>query len=202
MESPKMIPLTIVLLLLSTFPNPSSAATAAAAVTRRYKTYLKTACADATYPKLCYTSLAPYTSAIKTDDVKLCSAALAVTLQAVKDTSSLVSRLRKLREGLGKGDVAVLKDCDEVIKDAVDELKQTAKVVSRLMRKGAAAAAELDIANMRTWLSAAITDETTCADVFDGQKVSAAVKGPIWKSIKKVERLTSNALALVDKLAY
>ncbi|CAL1371544.1 unnamed protein product [Linum trigynum] len=197
-----MIPLTILLLASLLFPSPSAAAaaTTTAAATRKYKTYLKTACADATYPKVCYTSLAPYTSAIKTDDFKLCSAALSVTLQAVRDTSSLVSRLRK-REGLGKGDVAVLKDCAEEIQDAVDELKQTAKVVSRLKR-GTAAGRELDIANIRTWLSAAITDETTCTDVFDGGDVSAAVKGPIWKSIKKVGRLTSNGLALVDKLAY
>ncbi|CAL1405184.1 unnamed protein product [Linum trigynum] len=193
MESLPILLLTS-LLFLSTFPNPSAAASA---TSQKYINYLKTACAGTTYPKVCYTSLAPYASTIKTDDVRLCSAALSVTLQAVRDTSSLVSRLRK-RAGLGRGDAAVLKDCAEEIQTTIDELKQTARAVAGL-RKGSTAA-ERAMGNIRTWLSAAITDETTCTDVFDGEDVSAAVKAPIWNSIKKVGRLTSNALALADKL--
>ncbi|XP_050222860.2 pectinesterase inhibitor 4-like, partial [Mercurialis annua] len=163
-----------------------------------YKTYLKTACNSTTYPSLCYATLSPYTSTIQTNDLKLCNAALAITLNAVTYTSTAVRSLLKLK-GLSKSDVAVIKDCRYEIAESIDEIKQSLRALKNL-KNAADKAFEID--NIKTWISAAITDENTCTDGFEGIKVSSKVKSKIKKSILKINRLTSNALALVNKLNY
>ncbi|EEF51535.1 pectinesterase inhibitor 4 [Ricinus communis] len=163
-----------------------------------YKNYLKTACNSTTYPKICYNTLSPYTSTIQTNDLKLCNAALTITLKAASNTSAMVKSLSK-QKGLSKGEVAVIKDCQYEIEDSVDELKQSLKALKNL--KGSADM-EFQIDNIKTWISAAITDENTCTDGFEGMKVSSKVKSKIKKSIVNVNRLTSNALALINKLSY
>ncbi|CAN0902575.1 Pectinesterase inhibitor 4 [Linum grandiflorum] len=189
------------------FLSTSSAAAAAStttATTKKYKTYLKSACSTATFPKECYSSLSPYASKIKTSDVNLIASAISVSLKAARETNALVSRLLKSKS-IGKDGAAVLRDCAEEITDTIDELRQSNKALSELKRKRRVAQGEdasLELANMRTWLSAAITDETTCTDGFEGASVSAAAKEKVGKSVKKVGKFTSNALALVDKLSY
>ncbi|OMO98098.1 Pectinesterase inhibitor [Corchorus olitorius] len=59
---------------------------------------------------------------------------------------------------------------------------------------------EAQMENIRTWVSAALTDEGTCTDEFDGQKVSDAVNKRIKKTVLKLAKLTSNCLALIDNL--
>ncbi|CAN1159039.1 Pectinesterase inhibitor 4 [Linum perenne] len=192
----------LTLLFFIPFLFQTAAAAAATTTTAKYKTYLKSACAAATYPQLCYSSLSPYSSKIKTNDINLIASAIAVSLKAARDTNALVSRLQKSRS-LGKDGAAVLKDCAEEITDTIDELRQSNKALSELKRKRRVAQGEdasLEVANMRTWLSAAITDETTCTDGFEEAYVSASVKDKVYKSVKKVGKFTSNALALVDKL--
>ncbi|KAJ6764508.1 21 KDA PROTEIN-LIKE [Salix koriyanagi] len=61
---------------------------------------------------------------------------------------------------------------------------------------------EFQIATVQTWVSAAITDEDTCTEGFDEMKITGEVMIKIRKSIVNVGRLTSNALALINKLSY
>ena len=56
------------------------------------------------------------------------------------------------------------------------------------------------IYDIKTWVSAALTDENTCTDGFDGVSVSKTVKNTIRKSILSVATPTSNALSLISIL--
>ncbi|ONK71647.1 uncharacterized protein A4U43_C04F10880 [Asparagus officinalis] len=54
--------------------------------------------------------------------------------------------------------------------------------------------------NAQTWVSAALTDESTCLDSLAQDSSSAHVRGRIRERILKVAQVTSNALALLNRL--
>ncbi|KAM0986686.1 hypothetical protein ACFX15_010567 [Malus domestica] len=58
---------------------------------------------------------------------------------------------------------------------------------------------QLQISNVLTWLSAALTDEDTCIEGFKGV-AEGPVKTDVSNRAQEVEKLTHNALALVNNL--
>ncbi|KAJ8772106.1 hypothetical protein K2173_027283 [Erythroxylum novogranatense] len=184
-----VLPFLLSLLLFMTSIPISLASTTP---TDTYTNYLITACNSTTYPKLCYKSLSPYTSTIKTNDRKLCVTALKVTLQAATNSSSIVKSVSK-QKGLSKTEVNTIKDCLDEVGDCISEIKQCIRALSK-------ANSSDSVEDFKTWASAALTDETTCTDEFVDVKVSAAVKSKITTNVINLSRLTSNALALLNRL--
>lgn len=94
-----------------------------------------------------------------------------------------------------------IKDCIEVLGNSVDRLAQSVK---ELGRAGHAVASEdfmWKMSNVQTWVSAALTDETTCVDGFSGRAMEGKVKRLIRFKVVHVAQVTSNALALVNQFA-
>ncbi|OAY57573.1 pectinesterase inhibitor 4 [Manihot esculenta] len=194
------------LLFISNLENSSAAITSPTTTnttkisSSTYKKYLKSACNSTTYPKLCYSSLSRYYSTIKTNDQTLCTTALNVSLQAASKTSSLAAALSKKR-GLSHIEAEVVQDCVYEMRDSIDELNQSLDALGSLEFNSSYV--RFQISNVKTWVSAAITDEDTCVDEIDDDEVSSSVKQKIRKSILNVAMVTSNALALINnKLSY
>ncbi|KAJ6294517.1 hypothetical protein OIU76_022568 [Salix suchowensis] len=144
---------------------------------------------------ICFESLSSYTSTIKTNGLKLCTKALTVTLKAASNTSRLVRSLSK--EGnLSKVEAGIIKDCIDEMGDSIDMLKKSLKALGSIN----GSEIEFQISNIKTWMSAAMTDETTCTDGIDERKISDEVMRKIRKTIVNISMLTSNALALINKL--
>ncbi|KAB5515900.1 hypothetical protein DKX38_026548 [Salix brachista] len=163
--------------------------------TETYTNYLKKACNSTLYPQICFESLSSYTSTIKTNGLKLCTKALTVTLKAASNTSRLVKSLPK--EGnLSKAEAGIIKDCIGEMGDSIDMLKKSLKALGSVN----GSEIEFQISNIKTWMSAAMTDETTCTDRIDERKISDEVTRKIRKTIVNISMLTSNALALINKL--
>lgn len=83
----------------------------------------------------------------------------------------------------------------------MDRLSQSVK---ELGRAGHAVAGEdfmWKMSNVQTWVSAALTDETTCLDGFSGRAMEGKVKKLIRLKVVHVAQVTSNALALVNHFA-
>ncbi|CAI0404422.1 unnamed protein product [Linum tenue] len=57
------------------------------------------------------------------------------------------------------------------------------------------------ISNVQTWVSAALTDESTCDDGFDGKEMAGVMKAVVRGKVETVAHLTSNALALINAYA-
>lgn len=55
------------------------------------------------------------------------------------------------------------------------------------------------LSNAETWVSAALTNEDTCLDGFQG--VDGVVKADVRRKISRVARVTSNALSLINRLS-
>ncbi|KAJ4706203.1 21 kDa protein-like [Melia azedarach] len=184
------------LLLISNIHTTSAETTATAAKSNSlkiYKKFIKTSCNATTYPSLCYKYLSSYANSIKTDSLNLCKAALVVNLKAAGKTSSLLRSIA--RKGLHPAEKAVMKDCIEEIDDSVYELKQASNIMGKL--KGSDLANQID--DIKTWVSAAITDEETCTDGFDEEemKIRASVQNQIRKNVVNLGKVTGNTLALI-----
>ncbi|CAK7337067.1 unnamed protein product [Dovyalis caffra] len=166
------------LLSISTMQTSSADTTTTKNSSETYTNYLKTACNSTLYPQLCFESLSPYTSTIKTNDLKLCTKALTVTLKAASNTSKLVESLSK-ESNLSKTKAGIIKDCIEETGDSIDKLKQSLKALGSL---NGSADIHFQISNIQTWMSAAITEENTCTDGFDERKISDEVMRTIRKT--------------------
>ncbi|GFY84316.1 plant invertase/pectin methylesterase inhibitor superfamily protein [Actinidia rufa] len=187
---------TVLLLIISHFTQPLAAATAT--TPNAYTTFIRTSCANTTYPSLCSKTLSPYAADVKSNPLRLCNAALSVSLASAINASATVSKF-SLQKGILPRDATAIKDCIENIGDSVDELKQSLKAMSSIGRN---ANKQFQMANVKTWTSAAITDANTCTDGLAGTKVSAGVKSNIRSVIKSFIRVTSNALFLINHLNY
>lgn len=57
------------------------------------------------------------------------------------------------------------------------------------------------MSNVQTWVSAALTDDSTCMDEFSEKGMSGKLKESIRGKVLNVGQVTSNALALVNQYA-
>lgn len=192
--NPYLIISISILLLHFSIPQPS--ASAAASSLSISKTFIKTSCNKATYPKLCYTSLSPYAPIIGTNLKKLTKVAITITLKTAQNTSSSISKILN-QKGLNKTELAIVRACVENVKDSVYEVTLSLKAFAKLKWDGKSFD-KRSMENIKTWMSAAITDEDTCIDGFEGRSVKTSVKRFIRKCILKLDMVTSNALALID----
>ncbi|CAI0404411.1 unnamed protein product [Linum tenue] len=58
----------------------------------------------------------------------------------------------------------------------------------------------MELGNMQTWVSAALTDEDTCVDGLEGSAMNGKVRDEIRRRVVWVAQLTSNSLALINRL--
>lgn len=161
--------------------------------------FIRSKCRATTYPSLCVQSLSNYATTIRTNPKQLAQTALSVSLQRALSTRDFVTKLNKFK-GLKAKEYAALRDCLEEASDSVDRLS---KSVAELKNINRARGEQLlwHISNVETWVSASLTDDTTCVDGFAGRALDGRIKGSIKARMTNVAQVTSNALALINQLA-
>ncbi|KAI4320068.1 hypothetical protein MLD38_033587 [Melastoma candidum] len=158
--------------------------------------FLRTSCSATAYPSLCYSSLSRHANLIQTSPKLLASTALGVTLDSVRSTSAMMATLSR-REGMTPREQGAMRDCVEQLAEAVDGIKNSIDEMGHITGSNFA----LTMNDVQTWVSTALTDETTCSDGFSGQPMNGDVKMQVRDGIVTVAHLTSNALALVNRYA-
>ncbi|XP_016508511.1 21 kDa protein-like [Nicotiana tabacum] len=159
--------------------------------------FITNSCGTTLYTKLCIETLSPYSNSIQTNPKELANAALTVSLKGAKSTTNKISKMSK-EQDLGPAETHALTDCVENMEDSVDELQKSLLEMKNLNGPDF----EEKMGNVMTWVSAALTDEDTCMDGFDGNgNMNEKVKATIRNYIVNVAQLTSNALALTKNLS-
>ncbi|KAG2302706.1 hypothetical protein Bca4012_061033 [Brassica carinata] len=188
----------LVLLLSTTILQTSSAAPNRSELDR----FIVASCQTTRYPLLCVHTLSAYATMIRhKNDQDLAQTALTVSLSRARSVSIFVAKLTKQTPSFKRREYLAIKDCIEVLGNSVDRLGQSVK---ELGRAGHAVASEdfmWKMSNVQTWVSAALTDETTCLDGFSGRAMEGKVKRMIRLKVVHVAQVTSNALALVNQFA-
>ncbi|XVF08440.1 hypothetical protein REPUB_Repub07fG0003900 [Reevesia pubescens] len=155
--------------------------------------FIRTSCSSTTYPKLCFESLSTHASLIQTSPQLLAHSALNVTLSTAKSISTMMATLSK-SHGLKPREVEAMQDCVEELSDTIDELRSSISEMGQI--KGSNFG--LMINDIQTWVCAALTDENTCSDGFQGKNMNGNVKTAVRTKIVTIAHLTSNALALIN----
>lgn len=187
----------ILILQFSTPINSSFSATTSLPSRNTYIEYIKTSCYNTTfYPKLCYHTLVIYASTIKTNPKLLAKTALSVSLINTNSTSRLMIRVSKI-PGLEPRVVAATLDCVEEVGDSVYELQRSMEEIGHAGGSDFSKA----MSDVETWVSAALTDDDTCLDGFAEEVMNKKVTAIVKRHIRRIARLTSNALALVNRYA-
>jgi pectinesterase inhibitor-like protein len=176
-------------------PVPGGLGDAAGAEQAAAVEFVRGCCARTLYPRLCCAALAPYAASVHSSHARLALASANLTLATLE---ALAARIP--RPGSGGGDGGALRDCAELVASAAD---QAARAAERL--RGIERAVGLEVTwrvdDARTWLSAAMTDEDTCADGLRPRKSAPApVRAELRASVRRAKQYTSIALALVNML--
>ncbi|OMO60670.1 Pectinesterase inhibitor [Corchorus capsularis] len=158
--------------------------------------FIRTSCNATTYRDICFSSLSRYADAVRQDPVRLARLAISVSLREVRDVAAHVSKIsREADFGGDKRASGSVRVCVETMGDAVDCTTDSLKQMRELVPPGSASFSS-QMENVRTWLSCAGTEEYTCTDAFE-DVADGPIKADIFDKIAKVEKYTSNALALV-----
>ncbi|OMO99765.1 Pectinesterase inhibitor [Corchorus olitorius] len=162
--------------------------------------FIRTSCNATVYPDICFSSLSPYANAVRQDPARLARLAISVSLSNVRYVAAYVSKISSESNfGGDKRASDSVRVCVETIGDAVDEITDSLKQMRELVAPGSESFSS-QMANVRTLLSSASTDEDTCTDAFE-DVADGPIKADIFDKIAKVEKYTSNALALVTSYA-
>lgn len=153
------------------------------------KTFVQTACDSTPYPTMCYKTLSPYSSTIKSDPIKLCLTSLSANLKSAKTVSSIASSL--LKKVASTHDVPnKFKDCLKQMKDTAEGLKHVIAGIMNSKNTKAEMKRMLD-----TWASSA---GTTCMDKFKEVKLNAEIK-KLKQAVSELSMTTTNTLALITR---
>ncbi|KAJ0987229.1 hypothetical protein J5N97_005585 [Dioscorea zingiberensis] len=161
--------------------------------------FIRKCCNTTLYPDVCISSLSPSAAAISTNPLLLARAAASVALSRLRSTRSRVSTLANTASG--SREAASLRDCADALGDAVDQMRRSASVLGKMasMKGAGSGSMAWRISGVQTWMSAALTNEVTCGDGFDGIPTDPVEKEVISR-VTDVKKYSSNALALVNML--
>ncbi|CAN6460922.1 unnamed protein product [Victoria cruziana] len=178
------------------------AAASSASQTSSSLAFIKSSCSTTRYPGLCEQSLSSYASEVEQNPCHLAQAALATSLTRARSAADFVTRLSAHPAAPGSGlshwEKSAIKDCISTLSDSVYQLGQSIDEVKHLSRNQYM----FHLSNVQTWVSAALTDQNTCMDGLSSIGVRASrVRALVRREIVGVAQVTSNALALVNKLA-
>ncbi|XP_021775342.1 pectinesterase inhibitor 6-like [Chenopodium quinoa] len=159
--------------------------------------YVREACSVTRYQDLCVKSLASYSNNAKRSPSRWARAGVSVTISEVKVVSQYLDTTKKHGHIRGTRNRAALADCVECIQSALDDLHKSLGVLRRL----SSGVFKEQMGDVLTWLSAALTNQDTCINGFvrRGRKNKQIAR--LCDKVQNASYITSNALALVNKLA-
>ncbi|PIM99655.1 Pectinesterase [Handroanthus impetiginosus] len=170
----------VILVLLLFITLPCSYASQA----KNRNNYVEDACSVTRYRNLCIRTLASFSNTAKHNPSIWARAGVSVTIGEAKKVSKYLATNK-----------IALSDCIESFQDTLDNLHRSLFV----LRKLSILEFTSQLEDVITWVSAALTDEDTCLDGFYEQKGNH-VKF-LTNRVSNVTYMTSNALAIVNKLA-
>ncbi|XP_059625471.1 21 kDa protein-like [Cornus florida] len=83
-------------------------------------------------------------------------------------------------------------DCVELLSASVDQLRESLGEMNQIKEPNF----ERMMSDIKTWVSAGLTDNDTCMDGFAEKAMDGNLKTAVRGRVLKIAQLTSNALAL------
>ncbi|KAL9325799.1 hypothetical protein ACSQ67_006444 [Phaseolus vulgaris] len=157
---------------------------------------LRSSCAQARYPVLCFQTLSNFSNPTA-KPLDLAQAAVRASLVRTRALSAYLGTLKAASQGFGPRQRIAVSDCVQQISDSVSELSKTLDELQHL-RDGTF---QWQMSNVQTWTSTALTNGDTCISGFNAAATTGNVKLELKQRVTDVAMLTSNALYLINRLA-
>ncbi|KAG0447546.1 hypothetical protein HPP92_028277 [Vanilla planifolia] len=161
-------------------------------------TTLKAVCSATLYPSTCEATLKPMVNTPrKFDPFNLYRLSLQTAIHELSTASNRINSLEPERNSTAQSiSMQALDSCRELIGLAIDHLND-----SFLSAPSSGVLSSSSIADdLRSWTSAAITYQQTCADEFDDFAASQPIKDKIAGVLKNSNELASNSLAIFKQV--
>ncbi|KAK9102376.1 hypothetical protein Sjap_019630 [Stephania japonica] len=168
--------------------NPTSSSTSSSDET------LRSLCKATQHPNTCLSTLSN-NSHTSSDPVELFKLSLKVSLDGLLNVSSVPKRM--MPKANGKGVESALRDCEGLIGDAIDGVNKSVECFVGVV--GEEGLSEVKVSDVRTWLSAALTDQETCLDGLE-EVGSGGVGDEMRVAMNESVEFVSNSLAIVAKI--
>ncbi|GAV87320.1 Pectinesterase domain-containing protein/PMEI domain-containing protein, partial [Cephalotus follicularis] len=159
---------------------------------------LKSSCSSTLYPDLCYSAVAtvPQTTTKLTTQKDVIEVSLNLTIAAVEHNYFTVKKLT-VTKNLTKQEKVALHDCLETIDETLDELHKAVEDLQQYPHKKSLTEHADDL---KTLLSAAMTNQETCIDGFSHHEADKRVRQKLIQGQLNVEKMCSNALAMTKNM--
>ncbi|KAK9076440.1 hypothetical protein SSX86_004774 [Deinandra increscens subsp. villosa] len=166
----------------------------------RARMYIDSQCKSTRYPDICVQTLFPYVNKRGLPSPQLqAQISLATCLSTARFTKTYMNMVaKKLNQTSSSGDYQAMEECLRQIDDGVKQITQSFKELQQMGKDGDEKFLWHE-SNVQTWVSAALTDATTCIDDVLGGVISESEKAMIRARILKVKQLASNSLALFTR---
>ncbi|XP_043700224.1 pectinesterase inhibitor 10-like [Telopea speciosissima] len=146
--------------------------------------FIRTNCDATLYSDVYYATLIARTNEVQGSPAKLASVAVEVSLSSARNISAYISNLAR-----NPNSNKVLKDCVSNFGNAIDQMQRSSTEIQP-------ASTPFQISNVQTWMSAALTNQDTCAD-----ELIESVKSDVQDRVLNGKKLMSIALAFINKFA-
>ncbi|KAK8693462.1 hypothetical protein V6N13_071045 [Hibiscus sabdariffa] len=147
------------------------------------KTFIEVSCQTTCYLAQYIKYLARYTNSSTQNKQQLAQVALTISFYKARYTRPYMSKVAKELESIKDKDYPAVRDCLQQIDDNVSHLSQSIRELRRCNPKtGITDDVFWHIDNVDTWISAALMDASSCAEVFPGYKMTkmkATIKGKV-----------------------
>ncbi|XP_031252521.1 pectinesterase-like [Pistacia vera] len=160
---------------------------------------LKTSCSSTRFPDLCFSALANVPEAAQkvTSQKDVIELSLNLTTTTVEHNYFTVEKLLATRKKLTKREKTALHDCLETIDETLDELRKAKEDLQEYPNKKSLTQHADDL---KTLLSAAMTNQETCLDGFSYEDADKKVRKALLKGEVHVEKMCSNVLAMIKNM--
>ncbi|XP_022715373.1 pectinesterase-like [Durio zibethinus] len=160
---------------------------------------VKSACSSTLYPDLCFSEVASASAAATkkvTSQKDVIELSLNITTTAVEHNYFKIKKLLA-KKGLTEREKTALHDCLETIDETLDELHQAVEDLHEYPNKKSLTQHADDL---KTLMSAAMTNQETCLDGFSHDEADKKVRKVLIAGEKYVEKMCSNALAMIKNM--
>lgn len=155
---------------------------------------VKSSCGNTFYPELCYSTISRHpkvsNNLVKTQK-DVIEVAVNITKTAVEKNYFQIKKLMSSRKGVLTP--RALHDCLEMVSETLEELQKVEKGLQDEYYHDDTKHAN----DLKTLMSSTITDQETCLDGFSHEDADKKVRKELEKGQERVEKMCSNALAMI-----
>ncbi|KAL8235658.1 hypothetical protein R6Q59_016739 [Mikania micrantha] len=170
----------------------------------RARSYVELQCRSALYSDLCVQTLLPYVSKTRLpiSSQLLAQISLASCLSKARFTkmylNMVAKKLNQTTEDAYATNNQTIEECIQQIDDGVNQITQSFKELQKIGKDGDENLMWHE-SNVKTWVSAALTDATTCIDGILGGGINKRELVMIKARLLNVKQMASNSLAMFSR---